>query len=157
MYESKENGRNTYTFSKVQAHLDSNSHNWIALDKTHLFGIPEIDQEHQYLANILNQLNTAVRSSEPAEVTAQLINILVEQIRSHFENEDRLMDKFGYADNDIHKNEHKRLIAELGYLKDKFNQGGEMVVLYSLKEWLLNHIANSDKLLGDFILQHRVK
>ena len=63
----------------------------------------------------------------------------------------------GYADNDVHKNEHQRLINELGYLKDKFNRGGEMVTLHTLKEWLLSHISSSDKLLGEFILSQSAK
>lgn len=157
MYESKTSGRNNYTLSRVQAHWDLDKYYWIVLGKTHLFGIQEIDQDHLELAEILNKLNAAVRSNESSDVIAQLFDKLTEQIRSHFQNEDRLIDKYGYTDNDVHKNEHKRLLDELDYLKDKFNRGGEMVVLFALKEWLLRHISNSDSLLGDFILQQRAK
>jgi hemerythrin len=67
------------------------------------------------------------------------------------------MIQYGYSDTNAHKNEHQRLIDELDYLKNKFNQNGEMVVLFALKEWLLKHIANYDRLLCDFILKQRVK
>ena len=157
MYESKVNGKNTYTLSNAQAHSDLDNQYWIVLEKTHLFGVPEIDQEHLGLARILNELNAAVRLNEPSEATARLLDQLTTQIRSHFQHEDHLMDQYGYFDDDAHKNEHQRLIDELGYLKDKFNQGGEMATLHTLKEWLLNHISSSDRQLSDFISQHRVK
>lgn len=157
MYESKVAGKNTYTLSGIQAHWDLDNHHWIVLDKIHLFDIPEMDQEHLELASILNNLNAAVRGGEPSEITSQLLDKLAAQIQSHFQSEDRLMDQYGYSDNDAHKNEHQRLIDELGYLKDKFNHGGEMMALHTLKEWLLRHISSSDKQLSDFISQHRVK
>jgi diguanylate cyclase (GGDEF)-like protein/hemerythrin-like metal-binding protein len=157
MYESKSSGRNIYTFSTVRAHLDLDNHNWIILGKSHLFGIPEIDQDHLELVSILNKLNAAVSGNEPTEVTIRLLDKLSEQIRSNFQYEDLLMIQYGYSDTNAHKNEHQRLIDELDYLKNKFNQNGEMVVLFALKEWLLKHIANYDRLLCDFILKQRVK
>jgi len=96
-----------------------------------------------------------VRNSEPPEVIAQLFDEFSAQIRSHFEYENSMMDSYGYFDNDAHKKEHQRLIRELDYLKEKFKRGGEMVVLQSLKEWLLNHIATLDKQIADFIRQQK--
>lgn len=157
MYQSKAAGKNSYTFSGVQAHWDIDGQGWVVLDKAHLFGIVDLDNEHLDLANTLNKLNAAVRSNAPAENTAQLLNTLATQIGTHFQSEERLMDEHGYSDSYVHKKEHQRLIDELGYLKDKFSRGGEMVVLHSLKQWLLDHIANSDRRLAEFILQHRVK
>lgn len=157
MYESKASGKNKYTLSRVQAHRDLDNQHWIVLGKTHLLGVTEIDLEHLELATILNKLNAAVINGDSSEITVQLLNQLAAQIRSHFQNEEHLMNQYGYIDNDVHKNEHQRLINELDYLKDKFNHGGEMVALHVLKEWLLGHILHSDKQLNDFILQQQAK
>jgi len=157
MYESKNSGKNNYTLSRVQAHCDLDDQHWIDLDKAHLFGIAEIDQEHLALANVLNELNAAVRGNQPAEVTSRLFDTFSEQIRSHFKNEDRLMDQYDFFDNGGHKNEHQRLIDELDYFKKKLNHGGEMVVLQSLKDWLLNHISNMDRELAEFIAQRGLR
>ncbi len=118
----------------MQAHWDLDNQNWIALDRTHLIGVPKIDQGHLELVNILNDLNIAVMSNKPSEVTTQLLNELATKIRSHFQQEECLMDQYGFFDNDTYKNddhkkEHKRLIDELEYLKDKFHHGGEMAVV----------------------------
>ena len=160
MYESKARGKNTYTLSRVQAHWDLDNHSWIALDKTHFIGVPEIDHGHLDLVNVLNDLNMAVMSNKPANITDQLLVKLTSHIQTHFQQEERLMDEYGFFESDTcrnndHKKEHQRLLEELGFLKDKFDHGGEMAVLHSLKGWLLSHISNMDRQLGDFISQNR--
>lgn len=157
MYESKASGKNAYTFSAAQAGGDADGGDWIVLDKHNLLGVPELDREHLELANLLNKLNAAVIANQSAEVTARLLTKLTSQILFHFQNEDRLMDKYGSPDKEAHKSEHQRLIETVGYLKDKFDQGGEMMALHSLKEWLLGHIAGSDRQLGEYIAQYREK
>jgi diguanylate cyclase (GGDEF)-like protein/hemerythrin-like metal-binding protein/PAS domain S-box-containing protein len=162
MYAAKANGKNTYTLSRVQAHWDTESNNWVVLDSAHLFGVPEMDQEHLDLSTTLNELNAAVMGNQPPEVTTQLLGKLSMQIQVHFANEERLMDQYGYFDSDIsrsnvHKHEHRRLADELDMLAEKFMHGGEMAVLHELKEWLLNHISTFDRQLGELISQNRGK
>lgn len=157
MYESKAGGKNIYTLTRDQTYRTLDDQNWIVLDKNYLFGVPELDQEHLELAALLNKLNVAVIKGDSLEITAKMLDKFSAEIRTHFQNEDRLMDQYGYPDNDVHKNEHQRLINEMNYLEDKFKNGGEMVTLHNLKQWLLSHILNSDKQFGDFILHQRAK
>lgn len=157
MYESKAGGKNTYTLSGVQAHGgagEADNQNWIVFDTALLVGVPEMDQQHRELVNKLNKLNASVRNGEPTEVVAQLFDDFIARVISHFKTEDHLIDKYGYIDSDAHKNEHQRLIREVGYLREKFTHGCEPHVLQSLKQWLLNHVLNSDKQLGNFISQY---
>lgn len=157
MYKSKAGGRNTYTLSGMQAHGaagKADNQNWIVFDTTLVVGVPEMDQQHQELVNKLNKLNTSVSNNEPTEAVAQLFDDFIAQIISHFKTEDHLIDKYGYFDNNAHKNEHQRLIREVGYLREKFIHGCESHVLQSLKQWLLNHVLSLDKQLGNFISQY---
>ena len=57
----------------------------------------------------------------------------------------------------MHKNEHRRLIEEAHYLKEKLARGGELLVLQSLKDWLLAHIIHVDKPFMEYLSRHGVK
>lgn len=148
MYESKAGGKNIHTFAKAQ----TNTLPWIALDVTLLHGIPEMDHQHLHLADLLNKLNDAVINNVPTEGIALLLEEFATQIRTHFTDEESLMDECDYIDKSAHRHEHQRLLRELDYLKDKFNYGGELLVLQSLKEWLLAHVRGLDKQFADDFL-----
>lgn len=158
MYESKARGKNTYTFSSEGTHAEAAAEPWIALDASLMVGSPEIDQQHQRIANLLNNLNTAVKyADEPAELTARLFDEMVHYVRFHFQTEERLMDRQGYPDRIAHINAHQKLLDEVMYLRTKFIQGGELVVLQSLKDWLLLHIASSDRPLAEYLANPQEK
>ncbi len=149
MYASKAGGKNIHTFAKKQT--QANMSPWIAFDAALLLGIPEMDRQHLSLTDLLNTLNNAVINDDPPEEIARLFDDFAAQIRAHFTDEESLMD--GYVDHGVHKLEHQRLLRELDYLKEKFNCGGELLVLQSLKEWLFSHIRGLDRQFADFLLQ----
>ena len=151
MYESKACGKNIYTFAKKQT--QTNTLPWVTLNTSLLLNVPEMDRQHQALACTLNTLNFSVINNESTESIAQQLDDFVLQIRTHFTDEENLMD--GYIDRNVHKQEHERLLRELDYLKNKFNSGGELLVLQSLKEWLFSHILGLDRQLADFLLQKK--
>ncbi len=156
MYESKAGGKKTYTFFKDKTSEQSGQLPWIVLDSDHLLGVPEIDQQHQEMANMINRLNDAVKNYASAEDIVHQLDDIVLYATSHFEAEERLMDQYGYIDSDAHKNTHQRLKGEANYLREKFIQGGELLVLQYIKDWLLPHILNMDKPLADYLIQHGV-
>ncbi len=157
MYTSKRRGKSTYTYFKGKAHGYSSNHPWITLDDERLFGEPEIDRQHLELVRMLNELNDAVRNDDPPEDVARLFDDLIVFTESHFAVEEQMMDKYNYPERGIHKKEHKRLIAEAHYLKDKLAQGGELLVLQSLKDWLLAHTIHVDKPFVEYLLRHTGK
>ena len=158
MYTSKRRGKNTYTYSEGEMHgYAGGSHPWIVLDAGRLFGEPEIDRQHQEMVDTINKLNDAVRNNDTPENIARLFDELIAHAESHFAVEERLMDKYDYPESGMHRNEHKRLIAEAHYLKDKLAQGGELLVLQSLKDWLLTHILHVDKPFVEYLFRHGVK
>ena len=156
MYESKASGKNAYTFFKETTSKQAGQQPWIVLDETHLFGVPELDQQHQELANLINRLNDAVKYYAPAEVAVQLFDEMVSYAQFHFETEERLMDQYGYSDDEAHKLGHQRLIESANYLRGKFIQGNELLVLQSIKDWLLPHILIMDKPFASYLVQHGV-
>lgn len=157
MYASKRHGKSTYTYARGKVHGHAGNHTWIELDEERLLGEPEIDHQHQELVRMLNELNDAVRNNYPPEEVARLFDAMVSYAELHFAVEEQLMDKYSYPERGVHKNEHKRLIEEAAFLKEKLARGGELLVLQSLKDWLLAHTYHVDKPFVDYLHRHGVK
>lgn len=157
MYESKAGGKNTATFFKEKVSPQTDAQSWIALDASYALGVPEIDQQHQELATLINRLNDAVKHHASTEVAVQMFDEMVLYARYHFETEERLMGQYGYIEDDEHRLGHQRLIGEVNYLREKFIRGEELLVLQFLKDWLLPHILDMDKPFADFLIQHGVR
>ena len=153
MYESKAGGKNTYTFFKGKTVEQTDPQSWIVLDAAYSLGVPEIDLQHQELANLINRLDDAVKHYASEEVAIHLFDEMISYARSHFETEERLMDQYGYLGNEVHKQAHQRLIGQANYLREKFIQGGELLALQYLKDWLLPHILDMDKPLARYLMQ----
>jgi diguanylate cyclase (GGDEF)-like protein/hemerythrin-like metal-binding protein/PAS domain S-box-containing protein len=149
MYASKAAGKGTYSFAAGKVASDVPDRPWIVLDEPYLLGVPEMDVQHRRLVERLNDLNLMVRNIEPQEVILQTFDALIEEVGTHFHDEERLMDKCGF-DKHLHQQEHERLIAEAGSLREELIMGGESVVLQTLKSWLMNHVLNSDRAFANF-------
>ena len=156
MYESKAGGKNAYTFFREKISEQSGHQPWIVLDADYLLGVPEIDRQHQELANMINRLNDAVAQRVPAEVAVNLFDEMISHARTHFETEDRLMDQYGYVEDEAHKQGHQRLMGEANYLRERFIRGGELLVMQLLKDWLLTHILDMDKPFASYLMQRGI-
>lgn len=154
MYESKAVGRNTYTFFRKAQAAQEGAQNWVALDAAYLLGVPEIDSQHQELAGRINNLNEAVKGMTPIDATARMFDELLSSVELHFETEERLMAKSGYAEDEEHRLGHQRLLGEINHLRTKFTEGSEALALQSLKDWLLSHI-DTDKHLARHLTSQR--
>ena len=151
MYESKQRGKNCFTFSQQVSTAFSLAGSWVKFDDAHLVGVPLIDQEHQAIGDLLNKLNVALVELLPNQKAQQMLEEILTAVAMHFRTEERLMDELDYPEAVEHKDQHRRLSAEIQYLKQRFVQGGELVVLQWLKDWFFSHIADSDKRFGEFL------
>lgn len=153
MYASKRHGKNRYTLFTWRAEGYSGDYPWITMDESHLTGSPELDRQHQVLVNMLNNLNDAVRNSESQQTVDRMFDEMVAYAEKHFEFEERLMVKYAYPDMLPHKDEHERLKLEAKYLREELKQGGELLVLQSVKDWLLAHTVNIDKPFAEYLMR----
>lgn len=156
MYASKRHGKSTYTYFKGKALGYTSNHPWITLGEERLFGEPEIDHQHLELVRMLNELNDAVRNNDAPEEVGRRFDAMIAYAELHFAVEEQLMDKYEYPERGIHRNEHRRLIEEARYLKEELARGGELLVLQSLKDWLLAHTYHVDKPFVEYLHRHGV-
>jgi diguanylate cyclase (GGDEF)-like protein/hemerythrin-like metal-binding protein len=159
MYDSKRKGKNTYSyfgFGSQQVAVDDTDV-WIVFDRSHHVGVVEIDEQHRELVRLVNRLNSAIKNKEDDATTTRLYEELLAFTTFHFATEHRLMEQTGFPDVGAHDLEHRHLEEEAKHYKARLTQGGDLLALQSIKDWLLNHIQNSDKPLAKYLLAHGIR
>ncbi|RDE24441.1 hypothetical protein DV711_02310 [Motiliproteus coralliicola] len=110
-------------------------------------GYTEIDNQHQRLFDLFNQLKTP--ASERAELlpTSQVLQQISEYIDAHFSFEEQWMREVGYPDYDAHQREHAAFVEQnLQFLRE-YHFGGSLTeedIARYLERWLVQHISGTD-------------
>ncbi len=123
-------------------------------------GYGDIDAQHKRLVEIVNALDEAMRTGKGRDVVAKVLTELIKYTQFHFAFEERLMDQYGIASSAAHKAEHRKLIADVGAFKAKFDTGTASVtteLMAFLRNWLSNHILKTDKGLAKELLAKGAK
>jgi hemerythrin-like metal-binding protein len=113
-------------------------------------GHAQIDREHKKLVELLNRLYDAMQAGHGKEACGKILDELIDYTRVHFAFEERLMAQHGYAQTAAHKAQHASLVQEVLQFKSRFDAGSialSVSLFKFLKEWLSNHILQSDKAL----------
>ncbi|MDU2064731.1 MAG: bacteriohemerythrin [Sporomusaceae bacterium] len=108
--------------------------------------VPEIDEEHKNLIEMINSLRTSIKSGNGKDTMQVLLNELNAYTLQHINHEEALMMKFNYPQYPEHKNIHNAFIKSVKDLYDLHTQDLLKVnqFLNFLQEWLINHIWNTD-------------
>ncbi len=149
MYQSKSRGKNSLTVSSAtptKSHLD-----WLEFNNAHLVGFAEIDDQHRQLVHQVNEINQAIINKAPAVETESLLKALLAFTAFHFDTENRLMVRYEYPGLAAHAQDHQTLLEDAALLAEEFSKGNELLVLQTIKDWLLGHIEGADKPLGAFL------
>lgn len=119
-------------------------------------GIEAVDLEHRKLVDLIEAMYTNVRDKEPKDAVEKVVNEIAGYTQEHFTNEEMLMEKEQYPQLDDHKKEHQNLIEEVAVFKERllknFPDGREDFYRF-LREWLINHILESDKKFGVYVIE----
>ncbi|MES9992773.1 MAG: bacteriohemerythrin [Candidatus Thiodiazotropha sp.] len=116
--------------------------------------VKEIDEQHQKMLDIVNNLHIAVEAEKEKEILNDLLTELYQHTQLHFSTEEELMNKYDYPGFEQHLHEHKVLLQHLGNLVAGVC-GGKNPTFRSdydvSSDWVLIHIFKSDKDLGLFL------
>jgi hemerythrin len=120
-------------------------------DEKYRVGNQEIDSEHQFLFQLINDFYDAFVEKRDRTQVLTLLNRLVEYAEKHFTHEEALMAEAGYPDREAHLAHHVKLYEQIFELNARFNDRAHNpaheTVLF-LKAWLADHIVHQDLLLG---------
>jgi hemerythrin len=127
-----------------------------------LTGILEIDEQHQILVNILNDSAPDLDPELSRKALLQITRDLLTYAMHHFEAEEELMKRHGYAaaepeEAGAHLQQHRRFSEHVVALRNSLRTGtdeSKAGVQAFLVDWFTNHILTADRRLGEFIRTH---
>lgn len=110
-------------------------------------GVGEMDKQHRQLVEMINNLQAAIRASNP-ELTNEVLDGLVKYTVTHFGTEERLMARHPYDGMDDHKRAHAQFIERVGKTQTDIKTKtvtASITLSGFLTDWLVSHIQKVDK------------
>ncbi len=115
--------------------------------------VDEIDKQHKELFRRINDLLDACNQGKGKAAVKNVITFLEDYVISHFDEEERYMEKYSYPDAAEHKAQHREFMKNFSDLKNQFEADGPGVHIVintnqMVVDWLRTHIHKLDKALG---------
>jgi hemerythrin len=115
--------------------------------------IREIDNQHQSLISLINQLHESMKMGKANSVIGPILSRLEKYTVFHFGTEEKYFQQFGYPDTPQHKRAHEALTQKVKDLNANFSKGAlalSIDTMNLLKGWLTDHILGTDKKYSEF-------
>ncbi len=131
---------------------------------TFLTGVSHIDEQHRVLVNTLNEANARLGGQPNRQLLDDITRNLLSYALYHFETEESLMQASGYhqahpEDDAKHHMEHREFSQTVVNLRNGI-KAGQLVsreeLISFLSHWLVNHILNTDKKLGAYLVERQI-
>ncbi|OHD55533.1 MAG: hemerythrin [Spirochaetes bacterium GWF1_51_8] len=116
-------------------------------------GIRQIDEQHKHLIDLINNLYDAMSHGQGKAVLERTLDELANYTVEHFSVEEVLMRKHSYSGYPTHKAEHESFVQKVVDFKQGFADGKALLsidIMNFLRDWTVNHIAETDKKFGPF-------
>jgi hemerythrin-like metal-binding protein len=131
----------------------------IKWDETMATGIAAIDKQHRYLVDTLQEANVKLLDENNSALLKQVAKDLLGYAITHFETEEGLMLRYGYAaahprEARDHIAQHRKFSSQVVGVRDQLREGQEVSrieVLRFLNHWMRNHVLGTDKQLAKFL------
>lgn len=121
--------------------------------------IESIDKQHQKLFDLINDFYANIDKQSNNNLILKLVSGMKNYTIYHFNEEEEYMKLYKYENYEQHKREHQEFINKVIDLEKKI-QAGKIIISYEitsfLKDWIKNHIQNTDKKYSDFFIKHGV-
>ncbi|MDX9769781.1 MAG: bacteriohemerythrin [Tenuifilaceae bacterium] len=124
------------------------------------FDIESIDNDHKKLVGYIDDLYSAMSQGQAKNIIQGVVKELIDYTRVHFRREEFYMKSTNYPDFESHKKAHDAFVEQVDAFEDKLNQGKDNIsieVLTFLREWLSEHILNTDKKLVPHLKDYGIK
>lgn len=122
--------------------------------------IQKIDEQHEKLVSMINQLYNAIQLKNPSKETiSSVLKSLVDYVKVHFKTEEDYFKQFNYPYYETHKLEHDAFAGQILSFQKDFDAGVQTIgfeLLDFLKDWLVKHILISDKKYSKFLNDKKV-
>ena len=110
--------------------------------------LESIDEEHREIIDLMHEFDGLLSKGGSKEQVVDLFAVVLSNIKSHFEDEERLMLKSDYAGYQSHKAEHDRLLDELNETMKNCEHGAyadrHMTLARRITDWFTTHLDKMD-------------
>jgi hemerythrin-like metal-binding protein len=122
----------------------------IKWDSSYSVHVSELDQQHQHLIELVENIEEMSKSSNYKELINTVYDELMEYVAVHFHTEEEYMESAGYANTEAHKKRHQEMAQDMN---DRVNEilAHEVTALDLVKvhnfllDWINKHILEDDK------------
>ncbi len=132
----------------------------VTWDTSYSVNVKKCDAEHQKLFDLINQLHEAMKMRMGQSIVVDTVNELEKYTQTHFRAEEALLQRAQYPKLDEHRLQHQKFIAQVKEFKadlDAGNLGSSIAVLTFLKDWLAEHIKQTDKMYSGHLNSQGIK
>jgi hemerythrin len=129
---------------------------WIPWLNVYEVNVEEIDEQHQELFRMFNQLMDTVWDGKGKEAIKEALQFTANYAVTHFTTEEGYMQKYAYPAYLAHKKLHDDFTADVIKFVRQYEKEGaatEIVVaaVSNLGNWTRDHIRATDQELGKFL------
>lgn len=117
-------------------------------------GVNEIDQDHQTMVKLINDLYEAMQDGSGGALLLPIFSALKRYTETHFAKEEALMVECEAPNQEEHLREHQTMVSKLADLEHRHRQGEAAISLQTLtllRDWFKNHICDTDKAMAENI------
>jgi hemerythrin-like metal-binding protein len=116
--------------------------------------IRKIDDQHKCLIELVNRLHESMKSGQGNAVIGTILEDLLNYTVFHFSTEEAYFRQYAYPEHLLHKKEHDALTQKTKALQASHREGKLTItleVMNFLRDWLRNHILQSDQKYAPFL------
>ncbi len=153
----------SFKYGKTQTSLGNEkslkaleSRDYIKWDSSFVLGIDLVDKQHKTLVEQINKLIRAMEEGKSKEIIFEMVDFLIDYAATHFRDEEEIMKNVNYPELKEHQEAHKNFAEFVVELQEKLQKEGiksgmAMSMKKFLGNWLIYHIKDTDKKIGEFM------
>lgn len=120
-------------------------------------GDETVDAQHRNLYAIVNELDDAIRDERARESVALVLVRVLLHAKTHFHDEEALMERIGFPELERHRDLHREFEREAEALSDEYLAGTAIAtdsLAGFLHDWLIEHIGSEDRQIVTYLTGH---
>ncbi len=132
---------------------------FLSWSEAYLIGNLTIDTEHKELFRLINSFHDRWQVACDHREIASLLSQLVAYAEMHFQHEEAIMAEKEYPRLEDHQRIHEAMFEKIFQLRqalEKQDTHLEMETIKFVKNWLVEHIVQSDYLFRDHLRRNKV-
>jgi len=119
-------------------------------------GFGRIDEQHRELFARYNELIEECMTGRGRQSMVPMVDFLSGYVAEHFDEEERLMERYAYPGLDRHRQEHREFTERVAAIRLDLQLNGPSAaivsaVTHSLIDWLVRHVKQVDVQFGRFL------